>query len=329
MNNTYSPIHASQIALPPVGDQLGHELIKGAAFLLIPTELLYFSIYFHINDAYRMYKILTPWSLGAFWLAPWLAPVSYGPARCLQHFAIAVGTMKILDIWARRGVMPVYTAGRKPAGWKLAWITLTELRYESFTPNHVPVSMTQKNFSEPTQLGIHAGMFVLLQALPQNHPTILALEILLATYILLTSIQLLVRYESSPALFGPLYRTSSLTGFWSESWHNAFASPCISLAYAPLRYGLPKYGIACVVARSLGVLGAFALLAVFHIYVLSPILNIGALVRIGAFFMLNGIATVSEAAIWGQKKHWAKTLMAWFFELAVASWAAGGLDLSN
>lgn len=58
-----------------------------------------------------------------------------------------------------------------------------------------------------------------------------------------------------------------------------------------------------MVARSLGVLGAFGLMAIFHIYALSPILDREALVRIGVFFMLNGVATVSEAAFWGHKKH--------------------------
>lgn len=58
-----------------------------------------------------------------------------------------------------------------------------------------------------------------------------------------------------------------------------------------------------VIARSLGVLGAFGLMAAFHIYALSPILNREGLTRIGVFFMLNGVATVSEGAIWGHKKH--------------------------
>jgi len=48
---------------------------------------------------------------------------------------------------------------------------------------------------------------------------------------------MVVRYKTSPALFGPLYLADSLTGFWSETWHNAFASPCTSLVYGPLRYG--------------------------------------------------------------------------------------------
>ncbi|KAI6714460.1 hypothetical protein PZA11_000699 [Diplocarpon coronariae] len=140
MNVTYSPILAPQIALPPVCEQLGDDLIKGTAFLLIPTELFYFSIYFHIKGAYRVYKILTFLSLGAVWLAPWIAPVSSGPARCLQHLAIVISTIKILDTWARRGAIPVYTAGKKPADWKLACMVLTKLRYESFTPNYVRVS---------------------------------------------------------------------------------------------------------------------------------------------------------------------------------------------
>ncbi|CZR50772.1 uncharacterized protein PAC_00646 [Phialocephala subalpina] len=327
MNTSYIPIPIAD--LPPAVEQMGHDFVKAAAFLLIPTELLYFSIYFHIKGYYNIYRNLAFLSLATFWIAPYFAPISCGPARCLQHFAIAIGTMKLLDIWARRHELPIYAAGRRPPDWKFALIVLTELRYESFEPNHIRVPRSQENFNESLQLGVHTIVFVFLQALPQNLPTILAWEVLLAIYIIWTSIQLLVRYKSSPALFGPLYLADSLTGFWSETWHNAFASPCTSLAYAPLRYGLPKYGVPVVVARSLGVLGAFALMGLFHIYALYPILDHEALIRIGTFFFLNGIATVSEAAIWGHKKHWIKAGLAWIFQTSLATWAAAGLNIPN
>lgn len=110
--------------------------------------------------------------------------------------------MKALDIWARRHSIPTYTAGRKPADWLLALYLLTELRYESFTPNHIRVPKNQENFSEPMQLVIHVGIFAFLQALPQNIPTVLAFEVMLAIYIIWTSLQMLLRYKSSPALFG-------------------------------------------------------------------------------------------------------------------------------
>lgn len=128
--------------------------------------------------------------------------------------------MKLLDIWARRHELPIYAAGRRPPDWKFALIVLTELRYESFEPNHIRVPRSQENFNESLQLGVHTIVFVFLQALPQNLPTILAWEVLLAIYIIWTSIQLLVRYKSSPALFGPLYLADSLTGFWYESGYN-------------------------------------------------------------------------------------------------------------
>jgi hypothetical protein len=70
-------------------------------------------------------------------------------------------------------------------------------------------------------------------------------------------------------------------------------------------------------------------MAVFHIYALYPILSHEALVRIGVFFFLNGVATVSEAAIWGHKKHWLKTTLAWIFETTLASWAASGMNIPN
>jgi hypothetical protein len=129
-------------------------------------------------------------------------------------YAAAIGTLKLLDIWARRNSLPTYTAGRKPPDWLYALIIMTELRYESFTPNHIRVPKHLENFSEPTQLVIHLLAFVFLQSLPQVFPMVLAFEVLLAIYIIWTSMQLVVRYKSSPALFGPLYLADSLTGFW-------------------------------------------------------------------------------------------------------------------
>ncbi len=75
------------VQVSPVVEQLGQELTKAFAYLLIPTELMYFSIYFHIKGHRKVYEILTFLSIGAFWLSPIVAPITCGPARCLQNFA--------------------------------------------------------------------------------------------------------------------------------------------------------------------------------------------------------------------------------------------------
>ena len=237
--------------------------------------------------------------------------------------------MKMLDIFARRNDLPMYNAGKRPSPSLFALIILTELRYESFSPNHIRLARLDENFSEPLQLAIHAGIFALLQAAPQHVPTILAFEVLLAIYLIFTTLQLLLRYRTSPALFGPLYRADSLTGFWSETWHNTFASPCQSLAYNPLRYGLPKIGVPVSIARGFGVMGAFVLMGWFHVYSLTPLLPRDSLVRIGLFFFLNGVGTVAETAIWGRKRHWVKTLLAWSFEVTLATWTAEASHIPN
>jgi hypothetical protein len=84
-----------------------------------------------------------------------------------------------------------------------------------------------------------------------------------------------------------------------------------------------------VIARSLGVLGAFGLMAVFHMYALQPIIDRDALIRIGLFFLINGIATVAEAAVWGKKRHWLKAVLAWIFETSISTWTAKGINFPN
>ena len=237
--------------------------------------------------------------------------------------------MKALDVFARRNSPPTYRYNPKPHPAILAFVILTELRYESFTPNHIRVPKDAENFSEPMQFAFNLGVFVVLQTLPQGYPTILAFEVLLAIYILCTSLQLLLRHRSSPALFGPLYLADSLSGFWSETWHNAFASPCQSIAYDPLRKTLPKYGFSVVFARSCGVFAAFGLMAIFHMFILAPILPWSSLSRIGLFFFLNGVGTVVEAMIWGKRRHWLKGVLAWIFETALASWTAQAAHIPN
>jgi len=234
----------------------------------------------------------------------------------------------MLDIFARRHAVPKYKSSPRPRDSVFALIIATELRYESFTPNHTHTK-EGRDYSEAVQLPIHIGIFIALQMMSQESATILAWEVLVAIYILWTTMERVLRYKDSPPLFGPLYLADSLTGFWSETWHNAFASPCQSLAYNPLRHGLPRWGVPVPIARSLGMVAAFILMAIFHMYAMTPILPRDSLERIGWFFFLNGVGTVVEAAIWGRRKHVVKTVLAWLFETCVATWAAQGARIPH
>lgn len=247
--------------------------------------------------------------------------------QILTFGLVIVTTMKVLDIWTRRHALPEYKAGKTPPDWYLALLLLIELRYESFTPNGVRISKASEKLNEPWELGLHLGAFIALSSLSLNHPIIQAFEILLSIYILFTSVHLAVRYKDSPALFGPLYLADSLTGFWAETWHNIFTAPCMSLAYYPIRKGVRKLGFPDQLSRAMGVLGVFSLMAVFHMYTLSPFLNPTALNRVGLYFFLNGVATVIENAIWKKRKHWVKLVLAWVFEISIASWIVSSMNI--
>ncbi len=85
MNITYPPIHITE--LPPALQQLSNDFPKAALYLLVPTELLYFSIYFKVKGFNRVYAYLAFLSILSFWMYPLITPVTCGPIRSLQHFA--------------------------------------------------------------------------------------------------------------------------------------------------------------------------------------------------------------------------------------------------
>ncbi|KAF2253351.1 hypothetical protein BU26DRAFT_221255 [Trematosphaeria pertusa] len=250
--------------------------------------------------------------------------------------------MKLLDIHmlSLTNSFPSYTAGKPPRPSVMALILMTELRYESFTPNpirHAPMpqypfqsSPEARGFfySESVQLIVHSAWFTLLQGLPQHLP-MKALGILLTIWVIWTTLQLTLRYKSSPPLFGPIYLADSLASFWTETWHNAFAAPCLSLAYTPTLYILSSLHFPRSLARSVAVVSSFGLMATFHMYALSPLLNEEGKKRIGIFFVANGVLTVAEVGLWGKKRHWMRAVCAWGVELALASWTVAAVEVAD
>ncbi|TGO91519.1 hypothetical protein BPOR_0025g00130 [Botrytis porri] len=284
----------------PAFEKWGHETIRATAFFLIPTEIFYFSIYFLLKGQYGKYKKLSAVSLFTFWMSSWMNPISCGPIAALRNFAVAIATLRLLDIYARHRSLPQLR--NDPPTWKHALLLLTEMRYESFTPNFVRVPRSQETFNEPLQFAIHVAIFCALQVLPQDWALVLAFEIQLSIYIIWTAIQ-------------------------SKTWHNVFSAHCASLAYDPIRQNLPRLGVSIPIARSMGILAAFFLMAAFHVYALAPMLTDKALFRIGMFFVLNGFATVGEAMVWGRKDNWVKTGLAWVTEMSLAAWTADALGI--
>lgn len=61
-------------------------------------------------------------------------------------------------------------------------------------------------------------------------------------------------------------------------------------------------------------------MAAFHVYAIYPVLTPAGAYRIGIFFLLNGVACASEVAIWGMRKNWVRKLLAWTFEVLIATW---------
>ncbi|KAI6249916.1 hypothetical protein HI914_01645 [Erysiphe necator] len=320
---------SSLLELPSNFHQASLDLSKALVFLIIPGEFFYFSIYFLLKGRYVIHNTLTLLALMAIWISPIVTPIKSNSARSLFNLIVFVASMKILDLWARRHKLPVYKSKEKPSDWLLSLLLMTELRYESFVPNYVRLPKGLENMSQTREICIHAATLTALHAISWHHPMVLAFEILLSIYVCFSSLHLTIKYKNSPPHFAPLYTADSLAGFWSEVWHNSFTSPCISLAYNPLRKVLLKLGLPDKIARSVGMLGAFSLMAIFHMFCVYPVLNSKAVNRIGLFFFINGVATLAEAVMWGKKRHWAKAVLAWTFEIIIATWVASSLDVPS
>lgn len=255
--------------------------------------------------------------------------------------SVAIAIMKLLDIHALSlfKSLPTYSSGRPPRPATMAFLLLVELRYESFTPNpirhwHLPtypfrsIERRRTFYSEKVQFVIHLCIFITLQCLPQCLP-IKALGVLVSIWLIWTGIQIVARYRTSPPLFGPIYLADSLASFWTETWHNAFAAPCLSLAYTPTTYILTHLRFPRLFVRSCSVLAAFALMSLFHTHAMAPILTAEGQRRIGFFFLANGVCTVAETAVWGKKKDWRRAVSAWVIELGLASWTVAECDVAD
>ncbi|OBT92139.1 hypothetical protein VE01_10102 [Pseudogymnoascus verrucosus] len=314
--------------IPPSFRLLAHDFGRSLAYLLLPLSLLYLSLYFSLKGYKRVYGVLTLGALVGFATATSVAPINCPPAASLMNFGVAVGVLKSLDIFARRHHPRTYAGSAPLPPSLLALLLTTELRYESFTPN--PIRVSTSPFSEPTDLALHIAAFAALQMLPQEHAVILALQVLLTIYILWTTLQLILRYHDSPPLFGPLYQADSLGGFWAKTWHNAFASPCTSLAYHPVRRALSRIGLPIDAARAGGLVAAFALMGAFHVYALSPLIAREGLRRVWWFFVGNGVAVVFETGVWGKEssmgrgRRRGRAVLAWAFEIGFAAWVVRG-----
>ncbi|KAF2452470.1 hypothetical protein BDY21DRAFT_294667 [Lineolata rhizophorae] len=288
--------------------------------------LLYLSLLAFVKRWTKSYHVLTVVSLSSVWANPYLALTSCGPLESLQRQAIACASMHALGLYVRRKNPPAYALSPRPSDAVLAFKLLTELRFESFSPTSVRAGARLEKFSEPAQLAVHIAIFAVLQCLPQVAP-VMAFGVLLAVYIIWTSLQLVLRYQSSPALFGPLYLADSIESFWTETWHNVFAAPCRNLAFEPTRRILRSAGLPDWAARVAGVLAVFGFMGAFHVYTLTPVVSSKGLWRIWWFFFANGVLAVGERAYWRGAKSRLRTLLAWFLVTLLASWTAAALDL--
>ena len=293
-----------------------------AAWFSSAVVCLYASIYQLKTENHALHLLLAIVAVALFASAPVLAPSNCRSADSLLRFACGCGLMKALEMYARRGSPPKAKYDPINENPKVyAWYLLSELRYESF--NISTVKLPPYTFSEKRELLKHMLLLLSLQLLPQANSLVKAFSILLSIYCIWTAMGLGIRYTHSEPLFGPIYKARNLTGFWTETWHNAFTAPCLVLAYRPV-YKLTNN-------RVFATLAAFVTMGVWHTWSLQPLVSPEAQLRILLFFVLNGVGTIADNAVWGPSRNdnMLRRTFSWAWCAFLAQWTASACAIPN
>src|SRR5271155_2142872 len=285
-------------------------------YLLITVVTLYLTLYcVGIKAPAPLTFLTTTITVFALYLRPYLFTTNCPQADMLLRLVCGTAIMKALDMYFRRDHPPVIKFPASPAVY--AFYLLVELRYESFD---ISTARHRKYvISDAREYFIHLAIFCILQLLPQV-PIIKAFGVLFSIWLIWNAMNITLKSPNSQPLFGPIYRAPSLSSFWTDTWHNAYTSPISTLGYRPMRKLFGPAG---------GVVGGFAVMAVFHVWALAPYMPADGLVRVAVFFMANGVGSIVDYWIWGAKDGWVRGLVNWGFEVFWAQWTVQKCDIPD
>jgi hypothetical protein len=285
-------------------------------YLLIAVVPLYLTLYcVGVKAPAPMTFLTTTITVFALYLCPYLFTTNCPQADMLLRLVCGTAIMKALDMYFRRDHPPVIKFPASPAVY--AFYLLVELRYESFD---ISTARNRKYvISDTREYFIHLAIFCILQLLPQV-PITKAFGVLFSIWLIWNAMNISLKYPNSQPLFGPIYRAPSLSSFWTDTWHNAYTSPIRTLGYKPMRKLFGPAG---------GVVGGFAVMAVFHVWALAPYVPAEGLVRVAVFFMANGVGSIVDYWIWGAKDGWVRGLVNWGFEVFWAQWTVQKCDIPD
>jgi Membrane bound O-acyl transferase family len=261
-------------------------------------------------------------AVAAFATVSYAASTHCPLADIVIRLACGTAIMKVLDMFFRRNNPPKLKWPARSA--VQAFYLLIELRYESFnisTVRDTPIAPD----NELTEYTIHLAIFLGLQLLPQL-PAVKALGLLFAIWLIWTLMHHIFKYRgrapsfSPRPVFGPIYRAGNLCSFWKDTWHTIYTSPIRTLGYAPMRKVFGPIG---------GVLGAFALMAVFHVWAFAPYFRPEGLFRVAVFFMVNGVGCIFDNAIWGERITWLRVIVNWLYQLFWAQYTVRECDIPD
>ena len=70
-------------------------------------------------------------------------------------------------------------------------------------------------------------------------------------------------------------------------------------------------------------------MAVFHVWSFEPYVGREGLIRIGLFFIANGVGSIVDFWIWGTKNTLVRIFVNWVFEVFWAQYAAAKCDVPD